>query len=113
MMKNLPLWEEVLDQTYQTYEAKYKALADQQRLKILHQLSRHGKTCVCDLTEAVGLKQSKLSYHLKILLEAGLISREKIGTWNYYEPNMNEIKHLMPNHLIRTLLEPEDPEQDS
>ncbi len=107
MMKNLPLWEEVLDQTYQTYESKYKALADRQRLKILHELARQGKTCVCDLTEVIGIKQSKLSYHLKILLDAGLITREKIGTWNYYEPNMNEIRHLIPEPLIRTLFESE------
>jgi len=39
---------------------------------------------VCDLTEPVGLSQPTVSHHLKILVEAGILSREKRGRWAYY-----------------------------
>lgn len=82
-----------------TYEAKFKALADQIRLKILFELNQRGQVCVCDLTEIVGLSQSKLSYHLKILLDANLIEREKKGIWNYYSLNEIEVRNLLSEEL--------------
>ncbi|MDQ0175453.1 ArsR/SmtB family transcription factor [Bacillus chungangensis] len=82
-----------------TYEAKFKALADQIRLKILYELNQRGQVCVCDLTEIVGLSQSKLSYHLKILLDANLIEREKKGIWNYYSLNEIEVRNLLSEEL--------------
>ena len=82
-----------------TYEAKFKALADQIRLKVLYELNQRGQVCVCDLTEIVGLSQSKLSYHLKILLDAHLIEREKKGIWNYYSLNEIEVRNLLSEEL--------------
>lgn len=82
-----------------TYEAKFKALADQIRLKILYELNQRGQVCVCDLTEIVSLSQSKLSYHLKILLDANLIEREKKGIWNYYSLNEIEVRNLLSEEL--------------
>src|SRR5690625_7834945 len=76
---------------FKTYEAKFKALSDQLRLKIMYELNQRGQVCVCDLVKIVGLPQSKLSYHLRILLDVNLIQREKIGTWNYYRLNDEEI----------------------
>src|SRR5699024_10493440 len=87
------------DQLFQTYEAKFKALADQLRLKIMYELNQRGQVCVCDLVEIVGLPQSKLSYHLKILLDVNLIERDKIGTWNYYRLNEEEVRGLLSEEL--------------
>ncbi|MFC4617905.1 ArsR/SmtB family transcription factor [Camelliibacillus cellulosilyticus] len=84
---------------FATYEKKFKALADQIRLKIMYELNQRGQVCVCDLTEIVGLSQSKLSYHLKILMDVELIEREKKGTWHYYRLNQSEVKSLLSPEL--------------
>ncbi|WP_407669816.1 ArsR/SmtB family transcription factor [Paenibacillus albus] len=85
--------------SFNEYEQKFKALADQKRLQILYELCQRGNTCVCDLTEIVDMPQSKLSYHLKILLDAGLITKETKGTWSYYELNSTEIGALLSEQL--------------
>ncbi|MBB6669435.1 ArsR/SmtB family transcription factor [Cohnella nanjingensis] len=84
---------------FSKYEAKFKALADQKRLQIMYELTQRGSVCVCDLTDVVEMTQSKLSYHLKILLEAGLIARETRGTWSYYELNHDEVNGLLSPEL--------------
>ncbi|WP_062293197.1 ArsR/SmtB family transcription factor [Demequina phytophila] len=63
-----------------------KALADPARLRLLSIVaaSAGGEACVCDLTEPVGLSQPTVSHHLKVLTEAGFLSRSKRGTWAYY-----------------------------
>ncbi|MEK5476309.1 metalloregulator ArsR/SmtB family transcription factor [Paenibacillus sp. FSL R5-0407] len=81
------------------YEQKFKALSDKNRLKIIHELNNKGKVCVCELTDLLDLPQSKLSYHLKMLLDAELILMERIGKWNYYELNNNEIRDLISGKL--------------
>ncbi len=43
-----------------------------------------GEACVCDLTDLVGLAQPTVSHHLKVLVEAGLLEREKRGTWAWF-----------------------------
>jgi ArsR family transcriptional regulator, arsenate/arsenite/antimonite-responsive transcriptional repressor len=88
-----------MKQTFEQYEQKFKALADQKRLEIMYELCQRGQTCVCDLTEFFGISQSKLSYHLKILLDANLITKEKKGTWNYYDLNNEELNHLLSEEL--------------
>lgn len=87
------------DSTLLNYEKKFKALSDQKRLHILRILATDGKTCVCDLSELLALAQSKLSYHLKILLDMNFISVEKEGKWNYYSANSNEIKKILSPDL--------------
>ena len=77
------------------YEKKFKALADQKRLQIMYELCQKGEVCVCDLCDIVEMPQSKLSYHLKILLDANLIKKETRGTWSYYELNYEEVNHLL------------------
>jgi ArsR family transcriptional regulator len=84
---------------FSKYETKFKALADQKRLQIMFELTQRGSTCVCELSEIVEMPQSKLSYHLKILLEAGLILREIKGTWSYYELNHTEVNNLLSPQL--------------
>lgn len=57
-----------------------KALSDPSRVKIVKAL-QHRSLCVCELREALGLAQSTVSKHLKVLEEAGLVSFEKDGLW--------------------------------
>ncbi|WP_051508717.1 helix-turn-helix transcriptional regulator [Sporosarcina sp. D27] len=90
---------DVCDSTLLDYEKKFKALSDHKRLYILRILATEGKTCVCDLSELLELPQSKLSYHLKILLDVNFISVEKEGKWNYYSANPNEIKKILSSDL--------------
>ena len=81
------------------YERKFKALSDKNRLRIIYELNQRGKVCVCDLTDMLDLPQSKLSYHLKMLLDANIIMMERIGKWNYYELNDEEVKGLLSEKL--------------
>ncbi|PRO66513.1 transcriptional regulator [Alkalicoccus urumqiensis] len=83
----------------ETYEKKFKALADQKRLHLLHLLCNDGPMCVCDIAEYIHLPQSKLSYHLKILYDAGLLDREQRGTWNYYRIRNEAMNHLLSDEL--------------
>ena len=62
----------------------FHALSDETRLEILRQLAG-GERCVCELTDALGAAQSRLSFHLKTLREAGLVRDRKQGRWVYYE----------------------------
>jgi ArsR family transcriptional regulator len=63
-----------------------KAVADPTRLRLLSLVAAHegGEACVCDLTAPVGLTQPTVSHHLKVLVDAGLLTREKRGVWAYY-----------------------------
>ncbi|MFZ7942588.1 ArsR/SmtB family transcription factor [Neobacillus sp. 19] len=88
-----------LDQMFQQYEQKFKALADKKRLQIMNLLTQNGSMCVCDLSPLIDMAQSKLSYHLKILLDADLIKKETRGTWSYYELNQNELNRLLSHEL--------------
>ena len=60
-----------------------KALADPIRLNVVHALAQ-GERCVCDLTGDLNLSQSKLSFHLRVLREAGLLTGRQSGRWIYY-----------------------------
>jgi ArsR family transcriptional regulator len=61
----------------------FHALADATRLRILEQLA-DGEQCVCDLTGALETGQSRLSFHLKTLKDAGLVTDRRQGRWIYY-----------------------------
>jgi ArsR family transcriptional regulator len=61
----------------------FHALSDPIRLSIL-ELLRGGERCVCDLQDDLDTAQSKLSFHLKVLKEAGLVSDRREGRWSYY-----------------------------
>jgi ArsR family transcriptional regulator len=70
----------------ETFSRRLKALADPVRLRLVSIVaaSEGQEACVCDLIEPVGLSQPTVSHHLKILTEAGFLSRSKRGTWAYY-----------------------------
>ena len=63
-----------------------KAVADPARLRLLSLVLSHegGEACVCDLLPYFDLSQPTISHHLKVLHDAGLLNREKRGTWVYY-----------------------------
>lgn len=61
----------------------FHALSDGTRLSILQRL-RFGERCVCDLTDALDAAQSRLSFHLKVLKDAGLVTDRREGRWSYY-----------------------------
>ena len=67
-------------------EIVFKALADRHRVKILnHLLAAQGEAvCVCDFEAMLDLKQPTVSYHLKQLLNAGIVTREKRGSFAYF-----------------------------
>ncbi|KGP91237.1 ArsR family transcriptional regulator [Pontibacillus chungwhensis BH030062] len=98
-MKELPIIEVNETTDFAPYVQKFKALADEQRLKIMNILTTNGRSCVCDLAEEMQLPQSKLSYHLKILWKANVITKDTEGTWSYYAINENEIDALLSEQL--------------
>jgi ArsR family transcriptional regulator len=67
-------------------EAVMKALADRHRLRIVNLLLRAGgePVCVCEVRPLLGLSQGTVSYHLKQLVEAGVIKRKRRGTYSYF-----------------------------
>ena len=69
------------------------ALADETRLDILDRL-KEGERCVCELTDALQTGQSRLSFHLKVLKDAGLIHDRPEGRWIYYSINADAVEEL-------------------
>lgn len=91
-----PLVREPLSRgTAEEMAALFKAVADPLRLRLLSLIACHpaGESCVCDLTPQFDVTAPSISYHLKILREAGLISSERRGTWVYYR--------VMPQAMAR------------
>ncbi len=71
----------------------FHALSEPTRLRIL-ELLKDGEQCVCELTETFNTGQSRLSFHLRVLKEAGLITDRREGRWMYYSLNTEGIKTL-------------------
>lgn len=76
-----------------------KALNDPIRLQIINLLGQREDLCTCEFEEILGLGQSKVSYHLNILLEVGLVTRQLHGTWSHYSLRnhgiLDQIKKLI------------------
>ncbi|HET7438608.1 MAG TPA: metalloregulator ArsR/SmtB family transcription factor [Nitrospira sp.] len=79
--------------------AVFHALSDETRLDILARL-RDGEQCVCELTDTLKAAQSRLSFHLKVLKDAGLIRDRAEGRWMYYALNEGVLEEV--EDLIRT-----------
>lgn len=79
----------------------FKALTDETRLKIV-KLLEQGELCVCDIVAALDMQQSKVSFHLGVLKEAGLIQDRKQGKWTHYRIHDGDVFRRM---LILTTLE--------
>ena len=67
-------------------ERLFRALADRNRLKVVNMLAQAegDAICVCEFQEALGLKQPTVSYHLKQLIDSGVIAREQRGRFAFY-----------------------------
>lgn len=78
----------------------FRALADPTRLGIIEKL-RGGEQCVCDLTDALDTGQSRLSFHLKCLKDAGVLRDRREGRWIYYALNPAAIAEI--ESVIATL----------
>jgi ArsR family transcriptional regulator len=90
----------LVDVDFGAFARTFQALADAKRVEIVTLLT-HGERCVCELTDVVGAKQPLLSFHLKILREAGIVKNRRRGKWMYYSLNYQKIDEL--KELIGTM----------
>ncbi|MBW4555388.1 MAG: metalloregulator ArsR/SmtB family transcription factor [Trichormus sp. ATA11-4-KO1] len=79
--------------THHLIAAGFHALSDPLRISVL-ELLRKQEQCVCDLCDALGVSQSKLSFHLKTLKEAGLVKARQEGRWIYYSLHVSQFAIL-------------------
>ena len=87
----------------QRYAAGFAALSDPVRLRVLSLIAAEGEICACDLVEPVGKSQPTVSHHLKVLHEAGLVERDKRGTWMWYRvvpSRLNELRAVLGDGQI-------------
>ena len=79
-----PLGDEQAERIAQVF----KALGDPARVKLYSLIAAAApdEVCACDLTEPIGLSQPTVSHHMKLLVTAGLVTREQRGRWAYYRP---------------------------
>ena len=78
-----------------TLATVFKALSDPNRVRILNLLANSNEAvCVCEFEPELGLSQGTVSFHLKKLLDAGLLRREQRGTWAYYSLEPRALKRL-------------------
>ncbi len=82
--------------------AAFHALADPARLRVLSLIASQptGEVCACDLVAPIGKSQPTISHHLKVLYEAGLVTKEKRGSWIWYRAVPGRLEEL------RAALEP-------
>lgn len=71
-----------------------KALADPVRLRLMNLIARGGEACACDLPAALDRSQPTVSHHLKVLVEAGLLEREKRGKWAWFSIRTERLQAL-------------------
>ena len=82
-----PVTAGVLDESdAEDLAAAFKVLADPARLRLLSMVAaaETGEACACDLVGPVGRSQPTVSHHLSMLVDAGLLVREKRGRWAWY-----------------------------
>jgi ArsR family transcriptional regulator len=89
--------------TYEEYAKVFKALCDTNRLMIL-ELLRGGEKCACVLLEQLKLGQSGLSYHMKILVESGIVESRQDGKWTHYK--LSEEGSMHAEALLKELTTP-------
>ncbi len=86
---------DITDDQADVLAAIFKALADPTRVRIVNLLANSAEpVCVCEFMPQVGLSQGTVSFHLKKLLDVGLLEREQRGTWAYYSLNREGLDRL-------------------
>ena len=81
----------------------FHALSDETRVELL-QMLRGGERCVCELQGALDAAQSRLSFHLRVLKDAGLVADRREGRWSYYTINDGMLQQA--HDLVRELATP-------
>jgi ArsR family transcriptional regulator len=71
----------------------FHALSDETRLEII-ELLRKGERCVCELTDSLDAAQSRLSFHLRVLKDAGIVRDRKDGRWVHYELDLDAFEEI-------------------
>jgi ArsR family transcriptional regulator len=95
---------------YEEHAKVFKAFCDEKRLRIL-ELLRGGEKCACVLLEQLDLGQSGLSYHMKILVESGVVESRQEGKWTHYK--ISEKGSTCAATLLKALTTPNtDMEED-
>ena len=86
----------------------FHALSDETRIEII-ELLRKGESCVCELTDTLDAAQSRLSFHLRVLKDAGVVRDRKDGRWVYYELDRDVfdemetmVSEMKPHAVART-----------
>lgn len=92
-----------METLYEEHARVFRALCDEKRLRIL-ELLRGGEKCACALLEQIDLGQSGLSYHMKILVESGIVESRPEGKWTHYRISENGSSSAMA--LLRELTTP-------
>lgn len=88
---------------YEEHAKVFKAFCDEKRLRIL-ELLRSGEKCACVLLEQLDLGQSGLSYHMKILVESGIVESRQEGKWTHYK--ISEKGSAYAGDLLKKLTTP-------
>ncbi|CUX21843.1 ArsR/SmtB family transcription factor [Clostridium sp. C105KSO13] len=88
---------------YEEHARIFKAFCDEKRLRIL-ELLRGGEKCACVLLEQLELGQSGLSYHMKILVESGVVESRQEGKWTHYK--ISEKGSSYAGTLLKALTRP-------
>lgn len=99
-----------MDASYEADAKVFKALCDPRRLAILERL-RSGEKCVCMLQEDMGIGQSGLSYHMKILCDSGLVVSRQEGKWTHYR--LSDSGRESAIALLRQLTTPNAEQEDN
>lgn len=73
-----------MEDMYANHSKVFKALCDNTRLKVL-ELLRSGEKCACQLLDKLDIGQPSLSYHMKILVESGIVESRRDGKWTHYK----------------------------
>ena len=74
--------------------SKFQALSDPNRVRLLSMISARGEVCACELVGVLDLSQPTISHHLKVLHEAGLLTRERRGRWIHYAIDRDGVEGL-------------------
>jgi len=99
-----------MESSYERDAKVFKAFCDENRLRILERL-RGGEKCACALIEDIGIGQSALSYHMKILVESGVVAARQEGKWTHY--SIREAGSANALALLRAITTPEETPEEN
>jgi ArsR family transcriptional regulator, arsenate/arsenite/antimonite-responsive transcriptional repressor len=99
-----------MESSYEQNAKVFKAFCDENRLRILERL-RGGEKCACKLTEDLGIGQSALSYHMKILVDSGVVAARQEGKWTHY--SISEAGSARAHELLGEITTPREEREEN